>query len=178
MIPYVSSEFNTAVANPRGFVGYVGCAWRCPCRDLGKEAWAVRAVCHRAGAGEDNRAATEFGSGSGGEGQGCEGSHRHLHVCLQPEHWNASTTDPVIFVTSYTREEKGRERGREPESKMPGRTEPRAKGGSDMSEYRIPLFPHHTPSQPPASAAPSLATHLAGSRTSEWFFFPPLKLFI
>lgn len=123
MIPYVSSEFNTAVANPRGFVGYVGCAWRCPCRDLGKEAWAVQAVCHRAGAGEDNRAATEFGSGSGGEGQGCEGSHRHLHVCLQPEHWNASTTDPVISVTSYTREEKGRERGREPESKMPGRTE-------------------------------------------------------
>lgn len=47
-----------------------------------------------------------------GEGQGCEGSHRHLHVCLQPKHWNASTADPVISVTSYTREEKGREKGK------------------------------------------------------------------
>jgi hypothetical protein len=69
-----------------------------------------------------------------GEGQGCEGSHRHLHVCLQPKHWYASTADPVISVTNYTREEKGREREKETESKMPGRTEPRAKGASDMSE--------------------------------------------
>lgn len=116
-----------------------------------------------------------------GESRGGQGGHRHLHVCLQLAHWNASVSDPVISVTSYTREEKGREREREPESKMPGRTEPRAKGtsGHVRIESRIPLFPHLAPSQRQASAAiPSLAIHLAGSRTSEWFFFPSLKLFI
>lgn len=83
---------------------------------------------------EPEKTAEQPGNSALGEGQGGQGSHRHLHVCLQLAHWNASTADPVISVTSYTREEKGRERERKPESKMPGRTEPRAKGTSDMSE--------------------------------------------
>lgn len=89
-------------------------------------------------------------------------------MCLQPEYWNASKTDPVISVTSYTQEEKVWER--EAESKMPGRTEPRAKGTSDMSEQN--LESRSSPamlSRNPASAVPSLDIHLAGRRTSECF---------
>lgn len=65
MIPSVSSEFNTAVANPRGFVGCVGCAWHYRCPDLGKGAWALKAMHHGAGARADSRAARDLGYGSG-----------------------------------------------------------------------------------------------------------------
>lgn len=77
MIPSVDSKFNTTVENPRGFVGYVGCAWSCPYPALGKEAQALKAMCHGAGAREHSIAPRDM---TLGEDQGYEGSHRHLHV--------------------------------------------------------------------------------------------------
>lgn len=64
MIPSVSAEFNTTAVNPRGFVGDVGCAWSCPCPALGKEAQALKAMCHGARARADSRAPRDIGYGS------------------------------------------------------------------------------------------------------------------